>query len=281
VPYPRKLLNPGEQIAFDLHPHWWYFAPLGTLAVAIVAAAVVVTVTLKDATQTYTLLGVAVFAAVWLVAFLVKLAEWRTTQFVLTSDRLIVRSGVLSKQGREIPLERINDLSYHQSFFERLVGAGDLVIESAGERGQDMFSRIPHPAHAQQLIYTEMESNRQRVSGVHIEQQASSIPDSLAAARQATASTATRARRRTTSARPTPIRNVPGEPMRMRSKPCDVAWSQMTSARCPISTSVATTRPWAANRSTATFSAILAKAASRSSGSISKWLTIPRSRLGG
>jgi uncharacterized membrane protein YdbT with pleckstrin-like domain len=180
VPYPRKLLNPGEQIAFDLHPHWWYFAPLGTLAVAIVAAAVVVTVTLKDATQTYTLLGVAVFAAVWLVAFLVKLAEWRTTQFVLTSDRLIVRSGVLSKQGREIPLERINDLSYHQSFFERLVGAGDLVIESAGERGQDMFSRIPHPAHAQQLIYTEMENNRQRVSGVHIEQQASSIPDQIA-----------------------------------------------------------------------------------------------------
>jgi uncharacterized membrane protein YdbT with pleckstrin-like domain len=145
-----------------------------------VAAAVVVTVTLKDATQTYTLLGVAVFAAVWLVVFLVKLAEWRTTQFVLTSDRLIVRSGVLSKQGREIPLERINDLSYHQSFFERLVGAGDLVIESAGERGQDMFSRIPHPAHAQQLIYTEMENNRQRVSGVHIEQQASSIPDQIA-----------------------------------------------------------------------------------------------------
>jgi uncharacterized membrane protein YdbT with pleckstrin-like domain len=180
VPYPRKLLNPGEQIAFDLHPHWWYFAPLGTLAVAIVAAAVVVTVTLKDATQTYTLLGVAVFAAVWLVVFLVKLAEWRTTQFVLTSDRLIVRSGVLSKQGREIPLERINDLSYHQTLFERLVGAGDLVIESAGERGQDMFSRIPHPAHAQQLIYTEMENNRQRVSGVHIEQQASSIPDQIA-----------------------------------------------------------------------------------------------------
>ncbi|HWD71205.1 MAG TPA: PH domain-containing protein [Actinomycetota bacterium] len=180
MPYPRKLLNPGEQIAFDLHPHWWYFAPVATLAVAIVAAAVVVTVTLKDATQTYTLLGVAVFAAIWLVAFLVKFAEWRTTQFVLTSDRLIVRSGVLSKEGREIPLERINDLSYHQSFFERLVGAGDLVIESAGERGQDRFSRIPHPAHAQQLIYTEMENNRQRVSSVHAEPQASSIPDQIA-----------------------------------------------------------------------------------------------------
>jgi len=179
VPYPRKLLNPGERIAFDLHPHWWYFAPLATLAVAIVAAAVVVTVTLKDVTQTYTLLGVATFAVIWLVAFLVKLAEWRTTHFVLTSDRLIVRSGVLSKQGREIPLERINDLSYHQSLFERLVGAGDLVIESAGERGQDTFARIPRPERVEQLIYAEIENNRQRVSGGHAEQQEASIPDQI------------------------------------------------------------------------------------------------------
>jgi uncharacterized membrane protein YdbT with pleckstrin-like domain len=145
----------------------------------IVAAAVVVTVTLKEATQTYTLLGVAVFAVIWLVAFLVKLAEWRTTHFVLTSDRLIVRSGVLTKEGREIPLERINDLSYHQSLFERMVGAGDLVIESAGERGQDRFARIPHPERVEQLIYGEIENNRQRVSGVHIEQE-STIPNQIA-----------------------------------------------------------------------------------------------------
>ena len=117
---------------------------------------------------------------IWLITFLVKLAEWRTTHFVLTSDRLIVRSGVLSKQGTEIPLERINDLSYHQSLFERMVGAGDLVIESAGERGQDRFPRIPHPDRAQQFVYTEIENNRQRISGVHIDQQEASIPEQIA-----------------------------------------------------------------------------------------------------
>src|SRR5207244_5817466 len=87
VPYPRKLLNPGEQIAFDLHPHWWYFAPLATLALAIVAAAVAATVALKGATQTETLLGVGGLAVIWLIAFLVKFAEGRTTQFGLPSDR--------------------------------------------------------------------------------------------------------------------------------------------------------------------------------------------------
>ena len=180
MPYPRQLLHPGERIAFDLHPHWWLFAPLATFAALILAGAVAATVLLKDTTQTYTLLGVGIVAVVWLITFLVKFAEWRTTHFVLTSDRLIVRSGVLSKQGTEIPLERINDLSYHQSLFERMVGAGDLVIESAGERGQDKFPRIPHPDRAQQLVYTEIENNRQRISGVHIDQQEASIPDQIA-----------------------------------------------------------------------------------------------------
>jgi len=180
VPYPRKLLNPGERISFDLHPHWWYFARLGAWAVLIVAGAIAATMLLKSKAQTYTLLGVAAAAVIWLVWFLVRLAEWRTTDFVLTSDRLIVRSGVLGKQGREIPLERINDLSYHQSLFERIVGAGDLMIESAGERGQDIFPRIPHPDRAQQLVYTEIENNRQRISSVHVEHQGASIPDQIA-----------------------------------------------------------------------------------------------------
>jgi uncharacterized membrane protein YdbT with pleckstrin-like domain len=180
VPYPKKLLNPGERIAFDLHPHWWYFAPIVAWAVLIAAGALAASVLLKDKAQTYTLLGVGGLAVIWLLWFLVRLAEWRTTHFVLTSDRLVVRSGVLSKQGREIPLERINDLSYHQSLFERLVGAGDLMIESAGERGQDTFSKIPHPDRAQQLVYTEIENNRQRISGVHVDHQEESIPDQIA-----------------------------------------------------------------------------------------------------
>jgi len=87
---------------------------------------------------------------------------------------------VCAWDGTEIPLERINDLSYHQTLFERLVGTGDLMIESAGERGQDTFPRIPHPDRAQQAVYTEMENNRQRVSGGHVEKE-TSIPDQIAA----------------------------------------------------------------------------------------------------
>jgi uncharacterized membrane protein YdbT with pleckstrin-like domain len=91
-----------------------------------------------------------------------RLARWATTHFVVTSDRIVFRSGVLSKHGRDIPLERVNDITSNQTFFERIIGAGDLLIESAGERGQQTFSDIPHPDHVQQEIYRQMEGNAAR-----------------------------------------------------------------------------------------------------------------------
>ena len=85
-----------------------------------------------------------------------RYARWATTNIVLTTDRLILRAGVLSKSGREIPLERINDISFHQHLFERLLGTGDLTVESAGERGQETLRRVPDPERLQREIYHQM-----------------------------------------------------------------------------------------------------------------------------
>ena len=100
--------------------------------------------------------------AVWLGA---RLISWQTTHFVVTSDRLVFRSGILAKHTRDIPLEKVNDLASSQTFFERIIGAGDLLIESAGERGQEIFSDIPHPDAVQQEIYRQMETNQSRMVG--------------------------------------------------------------------------------------------------------------------
>jgi hypothetical protein len=84
---------------------------------------------------------------------------------VLTTERLIFRSGVVAKFGREIPLERINDVTFSQSLFERLIGAGDLLLESAGEHGQSRFSNIRDPEAVQLEIYRQMEANDRRRAG--------------------------------------------------------------------------------------------------------------------
>src|SRR5690606_9212719 len=72
----------------------------------------------------------------------VTYARWATTHFVVTTDRLIYRHGVLAKKGIEIPLERVNTVFFSQSIIERMLGSGDLVIESAGEQGRQSFSDV-------------------------------------------------------------------------------------------------------------------------------------------
>ena len=99
----------------------------------------------------------AVFLVVWAAWVVIKYLDWRFTHFVITSERVIFRTGVLSKRGVEIPLGRINNINFSQRIWERMIGAGDLQIESAGKDGQSTFSNVQHPVGVQQEIYRMME----------------------------------------------------------------------------------------------------------------------------
>jgi uncharacterized membrane protein YdbT with pleckstrin-like domain len=172
VPFPRKLLNEGEDIVLDLHPHWWYFVKPVVLVAGIVGA-----VALRDVDAArIAFLVVIVVAAVWLA---VVYAKWATTNVVVTTDRLIHRVGVLGKQGKEIPLERVNDIAVSQTLFERLIGSGDVTIESGGERGQQLFTDIPKPFLVQNVIYTEMERAGARDAARASGSRELSIPEQL------------------------------------------------------------------------------------------------------
>ena len=173
MPFPRKLLNEGEDIVLDLHPHWWYFVkPAVVLVVGIVGA-----VALRDVDAArIAFLVVIVFSAGWLA---VVYARWATTNVVVTTDRLIHRVGVLGKQGKEIPLDRVNDIAVSQTFFERLIGSGDVTVESGGERGQQVFTDIPKPFLVQNVIYTEMERAGARDAARASGSRELSIPEQL------------------------------------------------------------------------------------------------------
>jgi membrane protein YdbS with pleckstrin-like domain len=164
MPFPKRLLIDGEVVALDLRPHWWYFA--GPLFAGIpVMLLLIGALRLNGDVQDAGLWATAAVALAWAVWLGVRLLRWQTTHFVVTSDRLVFRSGILAKQSRDIPLEKVNDIASSQSFFERLMGSGDLLIESAGERGMQTFSNIPHPDGVQQEIYRQMEDNHVRMAG--------------------------------------------------------------------------------------------------------------------
>jgi uncharacterized membrane protein YdbT with pleckstrin-like domain len=165
--FPERLLSEDEELIYDLRPHWLTLVVpvLITLAVMVAVGAAWVVMPAGDLQQPARM-AVGVLGLVVLLAAVVgRVLRWATTHFVLTTERLIFRSGVVAKFGREIPLERINDVTFSQSLFERLIGAGDLLLESAGEHGQSRFANIRDPEAVQLEIYRQMEANDRRRAG--------------------------------------------------------------------------------------------------------------------
>jgi uncharacterized membrane protein YdbT with pleckstrin-like domain len=164
MPYPRNLINEGENVALDLNPHWWYFSKHILTGIPL-ALALIGVLALDGDARKYLGYVWGALAVVWAIWLLMKFLSWRFTHFVVTSDRVIYRHGVLAKRGVEIPLERINNINFEQRIFERIIGAGDLQIDSAGKEGQSYFSDIRHPDGVQQEIYRQMESYDKKKAG--------------------------------------------------------------------------------------------------------------------
>ena len=176
MPFPRKLLNEGEDVVLDLHPHWWFFSGPALSVVVATAAAVFVSARQVNDVLLLVLVAAALAALLWLGG---RYARWATTSFVLTTDRLIFRQGVLAKRGKEIPLERVNDIAVEQSVFGRLVGGGHVTAESGGERGEQVFSDISKPFLVQNAVYHEIERARDRAAARTAGQRALSVPEQI------------------------------------------------------------------------------------------------------
>lgn len=157
--YPRKLLNDREEIVLDLHPHWRVFLAPGALLVVALGALIAVAAWFEN---TPAMIAAGVVFGIGVLWFIGRWLVWRTTNFVLTTDRVIYRSGVISKQGQNIPLERINNVASSQSVLERFLQVGDLVIESAGETGRQVFSDVLKPSRVENRIYAEIERAAER-----------------------------------------------------------------------------------------------------------------------
>ena len=150
--YPRKLLNPGELVHLDLHPHWVVFVKPAFLSILLGIASTKVN-QIGNASLKIGVTRVLIVALVGSISAVCFVGlKWYFTFFVVTSRRVIYREGVLARRGVEIPLERVNNVNFAQSIFERMLGGGDLLIESASEDGQQLFSDIRKPEQVQNII---------------------------------------------------------------------------------------------------------------------------------
>ena len=148
------LLAANEELVVDTHPHW--------KALLLPAIAVPVVVGLASwgffamtdfNGRQYARIAVVVVAVLLLVwSSLLPWLRWRTTRFIVTNRRVVIRTGVVSRTGRDIPLTRVNDVTFTHGLLDRLLGCGTLLIESGGERGQLTIGEIPHVEHVQRQL---------------------------------------------------------------------------------------------------------------------------------
>ncbi len=184
VAFPRRLLSEGEDLVLDLRPHWIALVGPVLVSAVMVAAMVTALVYVPDSWPSWTRWVVAAaLLALFVVSPARDLVRWATSHFVVTTDRLIHRSGWIAKRSMEIPLEKISDVRFHQGVFERMIGAGDLTLESPGEFGQETFSNVRGPERVQKTIYEMGERNQRRMnapSAVEHSADPPSVADELA-----------------------------------------------------------------------------------------------------
>jgi uncharacterized membrane protein YdbT with pleckstrin-like domain len=161
MPYPKHLVNDGEKVELDLRPHWWYFSRHIWTGIPLFVLLILLFQVHGNVRKYFGYLVIAL-VLVWAVWLAYEYLQWQFTYFVVTDQRVVFRTGVIGKHGVEIPLERINNINFNQNIWNRVIGAGDLEIESAGREGQTKFDNVRHPDGVQQEIYRQMETNARR-----------------------------------------------------------------------------------------------------------------------
>ena len=160
MPFPRRLLIEGEELVLDLRPHWISLVAPGLVATAGLVAAWWLSSLIDSDLDWLLWVGYLVLLLVYPVP---RLVWWLTSNFAVTSDRVIHREGFIAKRSMEIPLEAINDVRFEQGIVDRMIGAGTLVIQSASEQGRQVFDNIRDPESVQKTLYHEGEKNKHRM----------------------------------------------------------------------------------------------------------------------
>ncbi|EIE97602.1 PH domain-containing protein [Saccharomonospora glauca] len=162
VAYPDSLLSEGERVVAHKHPHFkMLIFPVIVLLVTLVAGGWLGWRAQDfespwDTVATIAVAAVGGILVIWL--FLVPFVRWRTTHFVVTTDRVIVREGVIKRTGIDIPMQRINSVRFEHGLVDRIFGCGTLVIESASDEPLT-FDDIPQVEKMHTYIYRQVNDN--------------------------------------------------------------------------------------------------------------------------
>jgi uncharacterized membrane protein YdbT with pleckstrin-like domain len=178
VPFPDDVLADEEEMVLHLHPHWRVAVGPALLVLVALTVAIVAWVMLPQNQGGLLAFGVvALIMLYYAVRYGVRpLAAWRCTHYVVTDERILVQNGVIARERRDVPFNRINDHALSQSLLDRLFGAGTLTVDSIGDQAAVLAS-VPRAPEVQTLLYELIEQDRLRHPDDEDEEEIDPEPD--------------------------------------------------------------------------------------------------------
>jgi len=132
----QSMLAAGEEIVFRAHSHWKniFWPVVLTVAVGVLVALALLEWLPSPEEQAWQRWAVVVVAVLVVLPFGIwPVIAWLASTDTLTTRRLVSRSGVFTRTGRDIPIDRVHSVSYRRSLLDRMLGSGTLVVQTAGD----------------------------------------------------------------------------------------------------------------------------------------------------
>ena len=166
--YPQKLLAPDETVKFETKPHWRaLFVPAFVMLVTVFVTVFVLSWVVSNISGWEFLRWIVIVAGILILVLwaVVPFLRWLTTEYTFTDRRIIVRSGIITRHGKDMPLSKVNNVSFFVPAMGRVLNYGELQIQSAGENDGLDIKDVPDVEDIQRKIYELIEADEKRRRG--------------------------------------------------------------------------------------------------------------------
>jgi uncharacterized membrane protein YdbT with pleckstrin-like domain len=159
VAFPDEVLTDEEEVVLHLHPHWKTAIRPALVSLLALATMIFAWVMLPQNDGGFLAFGVvALIMGYYGIRYgLARLVVWRCTHYVVTDERILLQDGVLARERRDLPLNRVNDHLLTQSVLDRVFGTGTLTVDSIGDQAAVLVA-LPHAQQVQTALYELIES---------------------------------------------------------------------------------------------------------------------------
>lgn len=156
-----RQLAPGEELVWDLHPHWRRLV-VPFVVVPVVAGATTLALLTGPAEPPFRVLVLAVAFLLLLALALLPYLRWRSTRYLVTDRRVAGRAGIVTAEGQDLPLAHVDELHYEQTLVGRLFRSGDLVLDSDDEAGGLRLVDVPRVVQVARSVAALVDARRAR-----------------------------------------------------------------------------------------------------------------------